>query len=111
GGFHGAQGKQAVKGRSVLKAFWVTVSNPKSFLFFVAFMPQFINKKEFFLPQLLILGGTYLSLGLLNDMTYTILADKAGLFLNRYSPQKIIYRIGALNMIVTGILVFARIAK
>jgi homoserine/homoserine lactone efflux protein len=90
----------------MLKAFWVTVLNPKSFLFFVAFMPQFVNKSEAFLPQLLILGATFLGIGLLNDIAYTVLANKAAQFLNNNS-HKLVHRIGAINLIITGITVIS----
>ena len=33
------------------KAFWVTLLNPKSILFFMAFMPQFINKPNLWRPS------------------------------------------------------------
>ncbi|WP_047153056.1 LysE family translocator [Aneurinibacillus tyrosinisolvens] len=93
------------KSKSALKAFWVTILNPKSFLFYVAFMPQFVSKHEAFLPQILLLGATFLGLGLLNDFTYTVMANKVVRFLNNQS-QKWIHRIGALNLIITGIVIF-----
>jgi homoserine/homoserine lactone efflux protein len=93
------------KNQLTLKAFLITILNPKSFLFFVAFMPQFVSKNSAFMPQIIILGGTFLGIGLLNDITYTVLANKIAQYLNHRS-QKLIHKIGAINMIVTGILVF-----
>lgn len=93
------------KSKSTLKAFLVTILNPKSFLFYVAFMPQFVNKDEKFLPQILLLGATFLGIGLLNDITYTVMANKVVRFLNNQS-QKLIYRIGSINLIITGIVIF-----
>jgi len=89
-----------------LKAFWVTILNPKSFLFFVAFMPQFVNKSESLLPQFSILAATYLGIGLLNDIAYTLLSNKVAGFLSNLS-QRLIYRIGATNLIVAGIFVIS----
>lgn len=90
--------------QSAIKAFCVTVLNPKSLLFFAAFMPQFVSKNDKFLPQLIILGITYLGIGLLNDITYTLLANKVARFLNdRF--QKLINRIAAINLILTGIII------
>ncbi len=92
------------KSQSAIKAFCVTVLNPKSLLFFAAFMPQFISKSEEFLVQVIILGTTYLGIGLLNDITYTLLANKVAQFLNNHS-RKLINRIAAINLIVTGIII------
>ncbi|WP_268822030.1 LysE family translocator [Paenibacillus tarimensis] len=78
--------------------------NPKSFLFYVAFMPQFVSKDEAYLPQILLLGATFLALGIMNDITYTVLADKVARFLNNQA-QKWVHRIGALNLMVTGVII------
>lgn len=94
------------KRQSTIKAFCVTISNPKSFLFFTAFMSQFINKNEPILLQILILVTTYLGIGLLNDITYVLIANKATNFLNNRS-LKLINRVAAINLIVTGIIIFS----
>jgi homoserine/homoserine lactone efflux protein len=96
--------QSAEKSQNARKAFWVTILNPKSILFFVAFMPQFISKNGAFWPQILILGATFLGIGLLNDLTYTVLAHQVTRFLNNKS-QKLIHRMGAINLIATGIVV------
>lgn len=94
------------KRESTLKAFCVTISNPKSFLFFTAFMSQFINRNEPLLLQIIILVATYLTIGLLNDITYVLLADKAANFLNN-RHLKLINRVAAINLIATGIIIFS----
>lgn len=94
------------KRESTLKAFCVTISNPKSFLFFTAFMSQFINRNEPLLFQIIILVTTYLGIGLLNDITYVLLADKAANFLNN-RHLKLINRVAAINLIATGIIIFS----
>lgn len=94
------------KRKSALKAFCVTISNPKSFLFFTAFMSQFINRNEPLLFQIVILVTTYLGIGLLNDITYVLLADKAANFLNN-RHLKLINRVAAINLIATGIIIFS----
>jgi len=92
------------KSQSAIKAFCVTVSNPKSLLFFAAFMPQFVSKTDTFLPQIIILGITYLSIGLLNDITYSLIANKIAPILTN-SSLKLINKIAAINLIVTGIII------
>lgn len=57
-------------------------------LIIATFMPQFVSKNGGFLPQLIILGITYLGIGLLNDITYTLLANKVAQFLNNHSPSE-----------------------
>ena len=63
------------------RAFWVTVLNPKSILFFVAFLPQFIDPASAAWPQLVLLGGTFVILGGANAAAYAWAAGRgAGMF-------------------------------
>lgn len=55
-------------------AFYVTALNPKSIAFFVAFMPQFVARSAPIIPQLLILGLTFLALAFVNISAYAALA-------------------------------------
>ncbi|MEO1093040.1 MAG: LysE family translocator [Pseudomonadota bacterium] len=56
------------------QAFVVTALNPKSIAFFVAFMPQFVTPTAPVLPQLLIMGTTFLVLAGVNAALYALLA-------------------------------------
>ena len=56
-------------------AFYVTALNPKSIAFFVAFMPQFVARSAPIIPQLLILGLTFLILAFVNIAAYAALAS------------------------------------
>ncbi|BDG47280.1 hypothetical protein PspKH34_18410 [Parageobacillus sp. KH3-4] len=96
--------KDSISKQPTFQTFWVTVLNPRSFFFFVSFMPQFISKREPFYYQILILGLTFLSLVIFTGIIYIIVADRVSQFLNN-NFQKWIYRIGAINLIVTGIAV------
>lgn len=87
------------------QAFLVTVLNPKSFFFFIAFMPQFIKTKEAFVPQILFLGATFLVIVLLTGVSYSAIAGKASVYLNK-TAQKWIFRAGAINLFLSGISVF-----
>ena len=61
--------------RSLLKStFIVTALNPKSIGFFVAFLPQFVKPTSPTVPQLLLLGATFLTLGTINATLYGIFA-------------------------------------
>lgn len=55
-------------------AFIVTALNPKGIVFFVAFLPQFVNPQSQTVPQLLILGGTFLLLASINATLYAVFA-------------------------------------
>ncbi|MGP7817788.1 LysE family translocator [Niallia sp. 01092] len=89
------------KRKSFIKGFWISVLNPKSIIFFAAFFPQFINNEYSYIHQITILAATYLLLGILNDITYTVLAHKISKFLKERIVMWVI-RIGALNLIITG---------
>jgi threonine/homoserine/homoserine lactone efflux protein len=57
----------------------VNVLNPKTALFFLAFLPQFVDPDAGpVAPQMLVLGTMLVSLGVLSDGTYALLAAGAG---------------------------------
>ena len=66
---------KAYSSRSLLtNLFVVTALNPKSIAFFIAFLPQFVTPSGQVLPQLLVLGGTFLFLGAVNATLYALFA-------------------------------------
>ncbi|OGQ01581.1 MAG: lysine transporter LysE [Deltaproteobacteria bacterium RBG_19FT_COMBO_52_11] len=66
---------KAYSSRSLLtNLFVVTALNPKSIVFFIAFLPQFVTPSGQALPQLLVLGGTFLFLGAVNATLYALFA-------------------------------------
>ena len=54
----------------LLHAFAVTALNPKSIVFFVAFLPQFVHPDAPLLPQMAVLEGTFVTLAALNAAAY-----------------------------------------
>jgi threonine/homoserine/homoserine lactone efflux protein len=57
----------------------VNVLNPKTALFFLAFLPQFVDPGAGAVaPQMLVLGTMLVCLGVLSDGTYALLAARAG---------------------------------
>jgi threonine/homoserine/homoserine lactone efflux protein len=53
----------------------VNVLNPKTALFFLAFLPQFVDRDRAVVPQVAILGLLFAAIALLSDLTYAVLAD------------------------------------
>jgi len=55
----------------------VTALNPKGIIFFVAFLPQFVNSNAPVTPQLWLLSATFVTLATLNATLYALFAAKA----------------------------------
>ncbi len=55
----------------------VTALNPKGIIFFVAFLPQFLNTAEAIAPQLWMLSITFVVLAILNAASYAFFAESA----------------------------------
>ena len=64
------------------RLFWqgavVNILNPKTALFFLAFLPQFVDPSAPVAPQMLVLGTMLVGLGVLSDGTYALVAAGAG---------------------------------
>ncbi len=58
-------------------AWLVTALNPKGLVFFVAFLPQFIDPELAFLPQVGLCAATFLILAFANALTYALVAARA----------------------------------
>jgi threonine/homoserine/homoserine lactone efflux protein len=60
--------------------FWrgvlVSLTNPKTLLFFGAFLPQFVSSTSPLLPQLLFLSATFLALAVILDCAWALLAGQ-----------------------------------
>ena len=64
----------------------VAVSNPKTLVFFGAFLPQFIDPAGNYFQQLMIMGVTAIVVAALSDGLYAILIGGAG---RRISQSKV----------------------
>ena len=84
-------------------AFVVTALNPKSIAFFVAFVPQFIVPTAPLLPQMLLLGGTFLALATLNAAAYAILAGSARDAVRHPAINRAVHRTGGGMLIGAGL--------
>lgn len=64
-------------GRMIAHAWLVTALNPKSIVFFVAFVPQFMDPSANWWTQMLAMEATFLTLAFANALTYATLASRA----------------------------------
>jgi threonine/homoserine/homoserine lactone efflux protein len=59
-----------------LRGFMVSITNPKTLLFYGAFFPQFVTPGENFSTHLLLLSATFLSLAVLVDSSWALAAAR-----------------------------------
>jgi len=90
-------------GSLLRSSYIVTALNPKSIAFFVAFLPQFIDPVKPALPQLTLLGGTFLILATVNAALYAIFAGQLGEHMRKKQVRKWFSRCGGTALIGAGI--------
>ncbi|HWA80672.1 MAG TPA: LysE family translocator [Acetobacteraceae bacterium] len=93
--------------RAFLHAYAVTALNPKSLLFFVAFVPQFLLRRAPFLPQILVFEAIFLALATANAALYAAMASAARQTIRRPEVQRIVNRAGGSLLIGAGLLAAA----
>jgi homoserine/homoserine lactone efflux protein len=94
-------------GRIFLHAYAVTALNPKSIVFFIAFLPQFLDGARAVLPQLVIFEASFLALATLNALTYALLASAARRTIREPRVQRAVNRTGGTLLIGAGALAAA----
>ena len=99
-----SQGNGAVPGwKLFLNTYLVTALNPKGIVFFIAFLPLFINTGSSVTPQRWILAVTFVALATLNATLYALFAGKARLLLSSPKTQRIFNFSGGSLLSVAGI--------
>ncbi|MEM7489542.1 MAG: LysE family translocator [Pseudomonadota bacterium] len=89
---------RAVFGHATL----VTALNPKSIVFFIAFVPQFLRPEAPLLPQFAILIATFVTLATLNALLYALLADRMRAGLRRPAVLRGMTRAGGAALMAMG---------
>ena len=85
---------------SFQRGFWISLTNPKTILFFSAFLPQFVDPLQSYPLQIALLSGIFLILAIVLDSGYALLSSRIADFLkNRIVPG---YRHAASGIIFTG---------
>ena len=70
--------------RAFKQAVLAEVLNPKTALFFLAFLPQFVDPaKGYVVAQLTILGAVFALIGFLSTLVYSVAAGGMGIYLRR----------------------------
>ena len=79
----GGRAAERTLARTYRQGVVVNVLNPKTALFFLAFLPQFVNPHESTRGQLAILGGIFVLIALTSDLVWALVAGTAGAVLRK----------------------------
>ena len=61
---------------SFSRGFWVSLTNPKTIIFFSAFLPQFVSTSRSYLSQIAVLSSIFLILAMVLDSGYALAAAR-----------------------------------
>ncbi len=90
------------RGGFVLQGLLVILSNPKALLVYGAFIPQFVDPSRPSVPQVVLLGVTFMVVGMTTDSIWAIAVGRAGSSLSR-SRVRLISRISGMFLVSGGI--------
>ncbi len=93
------------------RLFWhsyvVTALNPKSIVFFIAFVPHFVDPTANLWTQFAILEATFLTLAALNILLWVLLADRIRTRIVKPARLRLVNRLGGTALIGAGCLTAA----
>jgi threonine/homoserine/homoserine lactone efflux protein len=89
--------------RMLAHAWLVTALNPKSLTFFVAFLPQFIDRSGDFWTQMLVFETTFICLAFANAIGYGLIASRARGLLSSERAVSLFNRVGGSLLIGAGL--------
>lgn len=84
-------------------AFVVTVLNPKGIIFFVAFVPQFVDPTRPVIAQFAILEATFVTLAALNVIIWAYLAGELRTRFAKPGTLRVLNRLGGVFLIGAGL--------
>ena len=101
-----AEGGKFAEARGA-RMFWnsyaVTALNPKSILFFITFVPQFIDSTRPLVMQFVILEATFVLLAALNVVLWALLAGEMHARFKRPATMRLVNRLGGTCLITAGV--------
>jgi threonine/homoserine/homoserine lactone efflux protein len=93
--------------RILFHAFAVTALNPKGIVFFIAFLPQFLDPARAMGPQIAVVTLTFVGLAALNASLYGLMASAARRAIRRPAVQLAVNRLSGTCLIGAGTLAVA----
>ncbi|MCB2136038.1 MAG: LysE family translocator, partial [Rhodobacteraceae bacterium] len=85
----------------------VTALNPKSIVFFIAFVPQFLRPDAPLAPQFSVLIATFVTLATLNALAYALLADHMRQRIRQTALLRGLARLGGGMLVAMGLVTVA----
>ncbi|WP_274630211.1 LysE family translocator [Arvimicrobium flavum] len=89
--------------KMLVHAWLVTALNPKSITFFVAFLPQFLNREADFWTQMAIFEATFLTLAFANAFGYALVASRARSLVRNPRAITLFNRTGGTLLVGAGV--------
>ena len=89
--------------RVFLNTYLVTAFNPKSIIFFVAFLPQFVNRSADVTQQFVLLAVTFVVMAAANAGMYSVFAGSANRLLSSPRAQKRLNLTGGSLLTAAGV--------
>ncbi len=96
--------RQVHAARILGHAFLVTALNPKSLVFFLAFLPPFLDPSRPLLPQMIVLEGTFLVLAGANASAYAAMASGSRGLIRSARVHRAINRTGGGLLVGAGLI-------
>ena len=94
--------------KAMLLRTWVVTSlNPKAIAFYIAFLPHFVAPEAPVVPQLVLLGVTFVALGVLNALLYAVFASSIRRSLKSSRALARVNRIGGAFLVGAGLMTAA----
>ena len=81
----------------------ITALNPKTIIFLLAFLPQFLNPNGNIFSQTLLMGVSFVILGLTGSSFYTVAVGKIHRLVNTPRAQKIVHLISGSILCAIGV--------
>ncbi|MDY8108111.1 LysE family translocator [Fulvimarina sp. 2208YS6-2-32] len=105
-GMHGTS-ETVPKMKILREAFLVTLFNPKGIVFFVAFVPQFVDWSAAYWPQAIIFVATFTTLAMANGFVFALAASRARRLATRPFMLRALQRAGGACLAGAGLLALA----
>jgi threonine/homoserine/homoserine lactone efflux protein len=99
----GTPGRRAGPGRSLLEGFLSNILNPKAVVFYMAFLPQFIDPARSALTQSLFLAGLHFAIAMVWQCLLAAMVDHAQRWIARPSVRRVLDSATGSVMTVFGI--------